>query len=254
MSRMRIGILIILALFGLCGMLSGRASAQILNTLSGFQDVPGWQGEASGFFRLSGGNTDVQDYLASGAGQWQGEHQRMRAIANYNLTRTSGIDTSEDLTLHLRHNYRLRSWLASLAFTQYQRNPFQDLRARILIGGGLRFDLVSNEKRRLAIGLSAMYEAEELTDAEQSSTARFSGFVDLRRDLQQYMRVSVVGWYQPDVGNFADTRASVLADLDVDLVGSLAMVVGSSFAYDSRPPAGIEDIDWSVRTGLRLTL
>jgi len=228
------------------------AGAQILNTLSGFDDIEGWQGQASAFVRVSGGNTDVQNYFANAVGQWQGEHQRMRAIVDYELSRNDGRDTSEELTAHLRHNYRIRQWVSTLAFSQFQRNPFQALKARVLLGGGLRFDLVSNEKRRFAIGISGMSETEELTDGSTSTAARLSTFLDFTRDLKQYLRFAIVGWYQPDLSDLADTRASAIADLDVDLVGPLVLVTGATFKYDSRPPEGIEEIDWSLRTGLKL--
>ena len=234
-------------------MVATPASAQILNSLSGFDDIAGWQGQASAFVRVSGGNTDVQDYFMNAAGQWQGDHQRVRAIVGYDLSRNDGRGTSEDLTAHLRHNYRIQHWISTLTFGQYQRNPFQALRARVLLGGGFRFDLVSTEKRRVAIGISGMFESEELTDASTSETVRLSTFLDFTRDLKQYLRFSIVGWFQPDLGDFADTRASAIADLDVDLVGPLVLVTGAVFKYDSRPPDGIEKIDWSLRTGLKLS-
>jgi hypothetical protein len=234
-------------------LVAASADAQILNTLSGFDDIAGWQGQASAFVRVSGGNTDVQDYFTNAAGQWQGDHQRVRAIVGYDLSRNDGRDTSEDLIAHLRHNYRFSRWGSTLGFGQYQRNPFQALRARVLLGGGLRFDLVSNEKRRFAIGVSGMYESEELTDSSTSQTMRLSTFLDFTRDLKQYLRFSIVGWFQPDVSDFADARASVIADLDIDLVGPLVLVTGATFKHDSRPPEDIEEIDWSLRTGLKLS-
>lgn len=242
----------------LCALLvllaASPAAAQILNTLSGFEERRGWQGEAGGYLRLSGGNTDVRDYAASAALQWEGGRNRVRAIADYSSTRSNGEDTSEELTGHLRHNYQLTTWLATLAFAQWQHNPFQDLDLRRLLGLGARFDLIRTEPRRLSIGVAAMHESERLVGAAQTETERLSAYLDFHRDLREYLRVAVVGWYQPDLGNFADLRASVLADLDVDLTGSLTLVLGSSYEYDSRPPAGIADADWGVRTGLRLSL
>ena len=40
-------------------LLAASASAQILNTLSGFEHRPGWQGQASAFLMMSGGNTEL---------------------------------------------------------------------------------------------------------------------------------------------------------------------------------------------------
>ncbi len=243
-------VLIVLALA--CGALP--ASAQILNTLSGFEHRSGWQGEASAFFRVSGGNTEVENYLVNAAGQWQGERNRVRLIGSYDFARTTGTKNKDDLKLHLRHNYRINGWVSSLAFAQYQRNPFQNLEARDLLGAGARFNLYEDGDRRVGLGISAMYEVEEYLDGTESETARLSTFLDFRRDLKQYLHFAIVGWYQPRFADFSDTRASAVADLDVDLAGPLALVVSGTFEYNSTPPAGIKESDWSLRTGLRVAI
>lgn len=239
----------VLVLAGL--LLSVPASAQILNTLSGFEHRPGWQGQGSLFMSLSGGNTEIESYLVSAAGQWEGDRNRVRLIGDYEFTRTDGVKNRDDLVLHLRHNYRFGARVSSLAFAQVQRNPFQRLESRELLGAGFRFNLHDDVKRRVGLGVSAMYEAEELTSGEESETARFSCFLDFRRDMKEYLHFAIVGWYQPMVSNFADLRASTIADLDVDLAGPLALVLSATWKYDSRPPAGVGDVDWSLRTGLR---
>jgi hypothetical protein len=230
------------------------ASAQILNTLSGFEHGQGWQGEASAFVRLSGGNTELQNYLAGLAGQWEGERNRVRLIGSYDFAKTEGTQNRDDLKLHLRHNYHLSARVSSLAFAQYQRNPFQDLKARDLLGAGLRFNLHEDGKRRVGFGVSAMYEIEELTDGTTSEAGRLSTFLDFRRDLKEYLHLAIVGWYQPRFGDFTDARSSALADLDVDLAGPLKLVLSASWEYDSTPPPGIEKVDWSLRTGVRASI
>ena len=230
------------------------ASAQILNTLSGFEHHRGWQGEASAFVRLSGGNTELENYLVVAAGQWEGERNRVRLIGSYDFAKTGGTKNRDDLKLHLRHNYHLSARISSLAFAQYQRNPFQALEARDLLGAGLRFNLHEDGERRIGLGVSAMYEAEELTDGTTSETSRLSAFLDFRRDLKEYLRLAIVGWYQPRFSDFSDARSSAIADLDVDLAGPLALVLSGSWEYDSTPPPGIEKVDWSLRTGLRVSI
>lgn len=230
------------------------ASAQILNTLSGFEHRAGWQGEASAFVRLSGGNTELENYLVGAAGQWQGEHNRVRLIGSYDFAKSGGTKNQDDLVLHLRHNYRVSARIASLAFAQYQRNPFQALEARDLLGAGLRINLHEDADRRMGLGVSAMYEAEELTDGTTSETARLSAFLDFRRELKEYLRLAIVGWYQPRFSDFSDARTTAIADLDVDLAGPFALVLSASWQYDSTPPPGIEKLDWSLRTGVRVSI
>jgi len=233
---------------------ASTANAQILNTLSGFEVRPGWQGEASAFVGLSGGNTEVENYLVNATGQWEGDRNRVRLIGGYDLARTSGTKNRDDLKLHLRHNYHLSTRISSLAFAQYQRNPFQRLELRRLLGGGFRLKLHEDGERRIGLGVSAMYESEELTDGTTSDTTRFSTYLDLRRDLKEYLHFAIVGWYQPRFSDFSDARASAIADLDVELAKTLALVLSGTWEYDSSPPAGIKKTDWSLRTGLRVSL
>jgi hypothetical protein len=47
------------------------APAQIVNTLSGFSEVPGWSGVAEATFAQSGGNTEVFTLGTAGKVQWQ---------------------------------------------------------------------------------------------------------------------------------------------------------------------------------------
>ena len=230
------------------------ASAQILNTLSGFENRDGWQGQASGFVRVSGGNTELEDYLASLVGQWQSERHRVRPIVSWSLSKNQGIETRDDFRAHLRHNYRLRPGVATLAFAQVQRNPFQQLESRTLLGAGLRFDLVQDPRRKAGLGISAMYEHNERTGAGTTDFTRLSVFLDFDRQLKEYLEFAIVGWYQPDLADFSNLRASVVADLAVDLAGPLELVTEGVFEHDSSAPADVEDSDWSVRLGLRITI
>lgn len=230
------------------------ASAQILNTLSGFGQEPGWQGQGTALASLSGGNTSTREYSVDLAGQWQGDRNRLRLIAGYDFSRENDVTSKEESRAHLRHNYRLDRWVSTLAFAQYQRNPFQDLQRRMLWGAGLRLELRDEAPNRLGVGVSAMYEVDRLTTGDRQGVVRLSTFVDFSHELGESVRSNLVGWYQPRVDDFADTRASVIGELELDLHGPLKLLVAASIDYDSRPPADVDELDWDVDTGLRFSL
>jgi hypothetical protein len=125
---------------------------------------------------------------------------------------------------------------------------------RELLGGGLRLDVARGADGVLGAGVSAMYEHELRTDESRSETWRLSTFLDFRRELKDYLQLLLVGWYQPNTRDFADFRASLVADLEIDLAGPLGLVVWGSWERDSRPPSGVEETDWTLRTGLRVSL
>lgn len=229
-------------------------AVQILNTLSGFGDRPGWQAVGEASADLSGGNTETRDYGLALAGQWQGEANRLRLIAGLDYAEASNETTKQDQRVHLRHNYRIDRWVSTLGFVQYQRNPFQDLRRRMLFGAGLRFEIRDQPANRLGVGVSAMYEVERLTDDSRADTWRLSTFIDFRRELADRTRAQIVGWYQPKLADFSDQRLSVAGELEVDLAGPLKLLLTASTAYDSDPPPSVDQFDWDVVAGLRVRI
>jgi hypothetical protein len=239
-----------------CAALAGAtaASAQILNTLSGFGDRPGWQGQGTALAELSGGNTESQDYGFDLAGQWKGESERFRLIAGYDFSSENDVTSKEESRVHLRHNHQIDRRISTLAFVQYQRNPFQDLQRRMLWGAGLRFEIHDRAPNRLGIGVSAMYEVDRLTTGDRAGVMRLSTFLDFWREIHESLRSAIVGWYQPRFDDFSDTRVSVIANLEVDLHGPFKLIFEASLDYDSKPPADVDELDWDVASGLRFSL
>lgn len=227
-------------------------AVQILNTLSGFGDGPGWQTVGDASAELSGGNTDTEDYAVALASQWTGERQRVRLIAGLDYSEASGTTTDQDQRVHLRHNYRIDRWISTLAFTQYQRNPFQDLRRRLLFGAGFRIEIDDERPNRLGVGVSAMYEVERLTNGTGEDTVRLSTFLDFRRDIADRTSAGIVAWYQPRLTDFGDWRISVLAELEVGIGGPVSVLMQGAIAQDSDPPPAVDEYDWDLNLGLRL--
>ena len=232
------------------------AGAQIVNTLEGFEaEERGWSGALGGSLRGTGGNSEVFDVATDARAQYQNERQRWRALFGYAFTRSDGEDEAEELFVHLRHNRRFAPWLRSLAFAQVQRNPFQRLQSRLLLGAGARFELVRAERARLALGLAHMLEREELEGLDDGSTRqRLSAFLDLGLPLGTNASLSATTFVQPLWEDFSDVRISASLELAARVVGDLSLVSSLEIAHDSEPPPDVEETDWTVRSGLRLAL
>jgi hypothetical protein len=229
------------------------ARGQIVNTLRGFaEEEPGWSGSAEGYVDVSQGNTEYEEYGGSLALQWRRGAHRIRALASGLYKTGRGETQAEESTLHLRHNLRLRKWLATLLFVQNQYDPFQRLEHRFLLGGGLRFDLLRSGDLRVFAGMATMLEDERIEgDAPGSGTEhRLSSFLSALWDLREGVTLDAVGFYQPRWSRFSDLRASLSTRLKVDLVGSLYLSVLYELEQDARPPEGVEKTDWGLRTGL----
>lgn len=233
---------------------SSAAHGQIINTLRGWsEDEVGWSGQVAAAIAIAQGNTEYFELDLSAAVQYAGDRHRVRALADADRRTASGVDIAEATLIHLRHNYRLTPVVHSLLFIQAQSNPFQRIDSRFLLGLGARFDVVRAETWEASLGASYMRESEDLTDDDSGATRRNRGsfFASVFGRLTKQVLLDAYAFYQPVITDWSNARASVGSNLDVALVGRLALVVGFRFAYNSEPAAGVEKDDMWLRTGLR---
>ena len=231
------------------------ADAQIINTLRGWnEDEPGWSGEIAAAIAIAQGNTEYFELDLSAAVRYETERHRVRGLADFTRRTASGVEIAEATLLHLRHNYRLTDLVHSLVFLQAQRNPFQRIDSRFLLGIGARFDVVRDETFDASVGASYMRERETLTEDDSGATTRNRGnfFASLLGRPTEQLRVDAHAFYQPVLSDWSDARLSAGSNLDVLLIGELSLVVGFRLAYNSRPAPGVEETDFWLRTGLRL--
>ncbi|MCL7972059.1 MAG: DUF481 domain-containing protein, partial [marine benthic group bacterium] len=223
-------------------------------TLRGWdEDEPGWSGEIAAAIAIAQGNTEYFEFDLSAAAQFQADRHRVRGLGDFTRRTASGVEISEATLLHLRHNYRLTDVVHSLAFLQAQRNPFQRIDSRFLLGLGARFDLVRGETFGTSVGASYMRERETLTDDDSGAATRDRGnfFASLLGRPTDQLRVDAHAFYQPVLTDWSDARLSAGSNLDVLLVGELTLVIGFRLAYNSQPAPGVEETDFWLRTGLR---
>jgi hypothetical protein len=236
---------------------AGPVSAStILNTLQhSKKGGPGWSGGLDGMWSASGGNTEKVLLDAGARLQWSAERDRLRLQVSGSYEESAREVTARDIVAHLRHNRDLSASWATVAFTQAQSNPFQDLASRWLFGLGLRHDLLDDEAGTLAIGATPMLEIERLRgDDDGIARGRLSAFVSASRDLSDTARLQLSGFWQPLFDDLDDMRAIGNVGLSVDVTGSVDVTLGASVEYDTRPPAGVEDTDWKTYAGFGIDL
>jgi hypothetical protein len=185
-----------------------------------------------------------------------GRH-RVRFLVSDTYNTASGEKVAEDFKVHLRHNYGLTPVFHTLVFLQDQYNPFQRLERRSLLGGGLRMDVLRDSLCRMALGASVMLESVELTDDsldESSTDTRGSFFLSLVWTPVSGSVVDLSGFYQPLLPDLDQPLLLAALNLEAELVGHLALFTGLDLSYDSRPPEGVETTDFSLSSGIRLSL
>jgi len=223
----------------------------IVNSLRGWsEDEPGWSGALTGSFGASGGNSPQTTYEGSGRLQFRAEPHVFRLIASGKQTSAQGVETANAVLAHLRHNYLLSDRWATLSFLQYQRNPFQRLDSRLLLGLGARWMAVKKKETRLYLGAAQMFEQDRIQDVEGfSKVQRLSSFVSFETKFSDDVGLDILVFYQPRWSDFQDWRLFGEASLEIELTGALSLFTGYVIQYNSVPPEGVKDTDWNTKTG-----
>lgn len=238
----------------LCCVLGGSpalAMGQIVDTLSAFETThEGLSGRFGTDVRATGGNSRILDVGANAALQYSTDTSRLRWLASHLQSRSNGERSAEESFAHLRHNHRigLRSW--TIAFVQAQRNPFQRLRSRVLVGAGLRRDLRESPSSRWTVGMSPMVEIETTDVHSRHAVGRLSVFLDGKWKSPRGVRVSSTVYFQPRLSTWGDRRASASTEVETPLAQHLSLVLRGAITHDARPPEDVRSVDWTLRTGL----
>lgn len=231
---------------------SMSAQAAIVNSLRGFsEDKPGWSGTLAGSYGASGGNTKESTFEGDGRLQLRTGSNVLRLIARGNRTTTRGVETAKSTLGHLRHNFLLSDRWATIAFLQHQRNPFQRLDSRYLLGFGGRWLAVKGNGTRMHLGAANMFEQESIQDESgHTKDQRLSTYISLVSELREGLALDFLVFYQPLWRDFADWRVHGEIKLTILLTGSLSLFTGYNLEHDTRPPEGVVETDWNTKTGL----
>ena len=251
-ARRRHAVFTILAAF-LAATFAAPADAAILNSLRGFdRDEVGWSGSLTGSYGAAGGNTRESTFAGSGRVQRNDGVQMIRLIAAAKRTTSRGEETAKSIMAHLRHNYRLGTRWATVAFLQAQQNPFQRLDSRYLAGVGARYDLVDTDRVLWSLGATHMWERERIQDrAGEKDAQRLSTFTSLEAKLGDGIVLDFLTFYQPQWTDFGDWRLFGQIQLEVELNHTLSLFTGYEIEHNENPPAGVEQTDWETRTGFK---
>lgn len=253
-ARPLIGVTAVAVLTAILLLAASPTEAAIVNSISGFDEKEsGWSGALGGGFGAKGGNTEETSLAADAKLQWRGGSESWRLLGSAKRTSSGGDETARALMGHLRHNHALSERWSTLAFLQAQENPFQRLASRFLAGAGLRWDTWTGPRRRLAIGAAHMVERQEIDgEADASVRQRLSLFATSAAKMGAGAAFEMLVFFQPSWSEPEDWRLMLNAGLDVKVAGNVSLFTNVEMEGDSRPPAGVEKIDWETRTGFRL--
>jgi len=154
---------------------------------------------------------------------------------------------------HLRYNYDFTDRYIYEFFLQAQYNRTQNLSHRYLVGTGIRIIPFRRESFMMAVGITGMYEDEELSSGETSKIARGSSYIFVKADRVDLLSFINTIYVQPALDNWEDFRILDEAELSVWLTKNLALTTSLLYNYDSEPPEGIKHYDLELKNGLKFS-
>ena len=221
----------------------------------GFDEVQGWSGSFKFDLGGSSGNTDKFNAALSVLAQ----HRRDGAV---NLIALSGDyaeasntrDTNRQ-TIHLRHTQDWYDQVAWEAFTQWQRDEFTNLTSRTIAGGGLRWDLMSPERKqegaRLYLGTGAFYEHQSLRNEADRETVRANLYISAVLPVFDDSSLNATVYFQPAFDDPGDHRIVGTLGYSVPMRENLSLELSLNLTHDSRPAVDTEKTDITYLTGVR---
>ncbi|HAA11438.1 MAG TPA: hypothetical protein DCE41_06940 [Cytophagales bacterium] len=159
---------------------------------------------------------------------------------------------------HVRYSLHYKRKLGWEAFGQAQYDLGRGLRQRFLGGGGVRYNLVNQEKLELHAGVGGMYEYErwrllQTDDEVDLSLFKSTNYFSVNWLLWEGARLHMTNYYQVGLDQNAALwrhRLSVDMLLQLKLTERLAFRVSVDAAYENRPIISISPYVYTVTNGI----
>lgn len=204
------------------------------------------------------GNTDFQLLSLSG----RLNYNRLNSYSFFVFTGgygwNDGKQFSNELISHIRNVEELNNFLQFEAFVQFDYNKKRKLLSRELIGGGLRYKILTTDKFKFRAGTSYFFEIEEYDLPSESvhgrnvNAHRFSSYSTFELVLAPNTQFTSVTYFQPDLANLDDYRLISENTLGFVITKHLSFNVWFNIRYDTVPPDGINNLDTITKVGISI--
>ena len=221
--------------------------------------LEGWSGGADVGFALTSGNSDTTNLAIGLAAEriTTNDKTSIYAASVYSRDSTDGDSRTTANTVRggVRYDRDLNRKLFAYVFTDLEHNGLQDLTLRFVLGGGLGYHVIRNERTELDLLGGLAWNREyfqgdfnDRSSAEaqvgQTLSHRFSPRVSLKEQLFIF----------PNLSNGGEYRINFDASLVTDISRRIGWQVTVSDRYLSNPPFGFEKNDLLLTTGLKIKL
>jgi putative salt-induced outer membrane protein YdiY len=221
--------------------------------------LEGWSGGIDAGLALTSGNSDTTNIAIGLAATRETSNDKttIYAASIYNRDSTSGESRTIANTVRggVRYDRDINRKFFGYGFTDLEHNGLQDLTLRFVLGGGIGYRAIRNERTELDLLGGLAWNREFFKgDFNDRSTAevqvgqtlshRFSPRVSLKEQL----------YFFPNLTEGGEYRINFDASLITDITRRIGWQLTLSNRYLSNPPPGLEKNDLLLTTGLRVKL
>ena len=218
-----------------------------------------WTGGADFGIALTRGNSNTTK-MALGLAlsrETRRDKTSVYAAGIYNREKTAGVSRTVANTVRLGGRYDRdfnRNWFG-YGFTDLERNGQQNLNLRWVLGGGIGYHAIRNERTRLDL-LGGLAMNREYFDGSNNDRTSLEAQVGQTLDHQFSSRVS---WKEqlfifPNLSEGGEYRINFDTSLVTDVTRRIGWHITLSDRYLSNPPSGFRQNDLLLTTGIKLKL
>ena len=218
-----------------------------------------WTGGADTGLALTSGNSDTVNF-ALGLAMTRAttrDKTSVYAASVYSRDSTDGTSRTVANTIRggVRYDRDINRKLFGYGFTDLEHNGLQDLSLRWVLGGGLGFHAIRNDRTQLDLLSGLAMNKEYFKDADNNRTSpelqlgqtlshRFNSRFSLNEQLFVF----------PNLSEGGEFRVAFDGSLVTDITKRIAWQLTLSDRYLSNPPPGFDKNDLLLTTGLKIKL
>jgi putative salt-induced outer membrane protein YdiY len=218
-----------------------------------------WNGGADVGFSLTRGNSTTTN-LALGMAisrETSSDKTSLYAASVYNREKTSGISRTVANTFRFGARYDRninRDWFG-YGFTDLEHNGLQNLNLRWVLGGGIGYRAIRNERTKLDL-LGGLDISREFFDGENNDRTSLEAQLGqtLTHKITPRLALTEQLYFFPNLSEGGDYRINFDTSLVADVTRRIGWQLTLSDRYLSNPPGGFKQNDLLLTTGLKVKL
>ncbi|MDH5464228.1 MAG: DUF481 domain-containing protein [Thiovulaceae bacterium] len=198
------------------------------------------------------GNSETESFNFGNAIQYDAKQTLTFINASINYGTAKGETNVDKGFIHLRNIYKIVNHLDWETFVQRQRNAFQSLTSRLLLGGGMRINgqlpLIGG---KAYLGLGAFHVKEEETSLATKNFARANIYLSYKLKATKNLSLALVSYYQPRFTDLSDYLLLTTTQFDLKINKRFSLLLSINHTMDSLPAQGVSSYDFSQTTALK---